>query len=363
MDRPRGTGTPLPAMFYVILGIFLFGGFIYLLRPVLTPFVLAFILAYILNPVVDALERRRVPRIVSVILLVFLAGVAVAAAALFLVPIIESEIRTAIARGPVYLETVQTRVVPWIEETFSVRLPHTSQEWGAEISRRAGAISTDLAGTLGSAVAAMFSGILSLVLGLVGFLVVPVVAVYLLKDFNQIGRGLLRFLPERVRPTAMARVQEINAVLSGFVRGQLLVCLILSVLYSAGFLLVGLDLAVVVGLLAGFANIVPYMGLATSLVMGGTLAFLQYQDSSHVLMALAVAAVVQVLEGTVISPRIVGQRIGLHPVAVIFAILAGGQLFGFLGILLAVPAAAVAGVLLRAAASRFRETFWFRGAA
>ena len=183
---------------------------------------------------------------------------------------------------------------------------------------------------------------------------IPVVAFYLLRDWDVILSRVRELLPRRVEPTVVTLAAESNSVLGSFLRGQLTVMVALGVVYSIGLWLVGLDLAILVGMVSGIISFVPYLGAIVGVVLGVVGALFQYGDIFHVAMVLVVFAVGQSLEGMLLTPLLVGDRIGLHPVAVIFAVLAGGQLFGFLGILLALPAASVVMVLLRHAHHSYR---------
>ena len=178
-------------------------------------------------------------------------------------------------------------------------------------------------------------------------LLIPVVTFYLLRDWDHLVAAVRDLLPKRLEPTVVKLAREIDAVLAEFLRGQLTVMLALAVIYTTGLWLVGLELAFFIGMLAGFVSFVPYLGVIVGLVVASFAAFLQFQDVVHIAGVAAVFGVGQLLEGMVLSPLLVGDRIGLHPVAVIFAVMAGGQLFGFFGVLLALPVAAIIVVLLR----------------
>jgi predicted PurR-regulated permease PerM len=182
---------------------------------------------------------------------------------------------------------------------------------------------------------------------LASLMVVPVVSFYLLLDWEALPGRVLALLPPRLRAPAARLLRESDEVLASFLRGQLAVMLILAVVYATGLWWIGLELALPIGLAAGLASFVPYLGFLVGIAAAGLAAYLQFQEASVLLWVLAVFAGGQLLEGLVLTPRLVGERVGLHPVAVIFAVMAGGQLFGFLGVLLALPAAAVLKVWLR----------------
>jgi predicted PurR-regulated permease PerM len=209
--------------------------------------------------------------------------------------------------------------------------------------------------------ASVFSNAWSLVQGLLSALLIPVFAFYLLLDFNGLGAKLVGCLPVPAQPTGRRLLDRSNEVLGAFVRGQLAVCGALALIYSVGLTFTGIDMPWVVGLLSGALFIVPYLGTAVGIVLGSLLALLKFHDVAHLLGVWAVFAVGQGLEGFVLTPRIVGNRVGLHPLAVIVAVLAGGGLFGFTGVLLAVPAAAVLRVGLDEALRTYRASSFYRG--
>jgi predicted PurR-regulated permease PerM len=190
-------------------------------------------------------------------------------------------------------------------------------------------------------------------------LLIPVVTFYLLRDWDILITHVHDLLPRRheLRITSLAR--ECDEVLAQFLRGQLLVILVLVVLYTAGLWAIGLELAFLVGLLAGLMSFVPYLGVIVGIVTASLAALVQFQDLIHVIYSLIIFGIGQLLEGMVLSPRLIGERIGLHPVAVIFAVMAGGQLFGFFGVLLALPVAAVIVVLLRHSRELYFESDFY----
>ncbi len=188
---------------------------------------------------------------------------------------------------------------------------------------------------------------------LMNLVLIPVVTFYLLRDWDLLIKGIRELLPRKIEPTVSTLASEIDEVLGAFVRGQLMVMFALGAIYTAGLWLIGLDLAFIIGMGAGILSVVPYLGTVVGLVAAVLAAVFQFQDLFHTIMVLLVFGTGQALEGMVLTPKLVGDRIGLHPVAVIFAVLAGGQLFGFLGILLALPVASALNVLVR----HFRDEY------
>jgi predicted PurR-regulated permease PerM len=191
-------------------------------------------------------------------------------------------------------------------------------------------------------------------------IVVPVAFFYLLRDWHLIIARLRELLPRSIEPTVVRLAREVDETLSGFVRGQLSVMIVLGTLYAIALRAIGLDIGPLIGIIAGLISFVPYLGSVTGVLMGVIAALVQYGDGLHVILVLAVFVIGNLLEGYVLVPRLVGEKIGLHPLAVIFAILAGGELFGFLGVLLALPIASVVMVLLRYAHERYRGSGLYR---
>jgi predicted PurR-regulated permease PerM len=207
-----------------------------------------------------------------------------------------------------------------------------------------------------------FTSTVGFVLAILGYLIIPVYLFYLLADMEQLKGFVESFVPERHRPAYREKLGEVDAVLSGFIRGQLSVCAILALLYRIGLYWIGIDLAIAIGALAGITFILPYVGTILGICLSVVMALLKFHDALHPLLCLGWFGLVQLLEGTVITPRIVGDRVGLHPLVAIVALLIGGQLFGIMGMLLAVPVTAVLQVFLRSLAAWYRESEFFRGA-
>jgi len=341
----------LPAQAWFILALVLASGWLlYLLAPVLTPFLISALLAYLGDPLVDRLERWRIKRVygvVAVFALMFIAGMA---SLIILLPMLQQQAVSLVNAIPQALDWAQQRLLPKLAEL----LGRDVVALDIEAIRQALAGHWQQVGSLAGHVVASLSRSGQVVLGwLTYLLLIPVVSFYLLRDWDHLVRAVHDLLPQRVAPTVARLAREIDAVLAEFLRGQLTVMFALALIYTVGLWLVGLDLAFAIGMLAGLVSFVPYLGLIVGAIAAVVAAFLQFQDVAHLLGVLAVFGVGQLLEGMVLSPLLVGDRIGLHPVAVIFAVMAGGQLFGFFGVLLALPAAAVVVVLLRHSHERY----------
>jgi len=316
---------------------------LWLLAPILAPFLFAAILAYILDPLVEKLTRRRVPRTLAVVLVMLFVLVLLAAFMLVVFPLLYKETRLLIDKLPGFVDWLNGRAVPWLREHAGIDL-QLDPDSLRQMAKDAFAQNEDLAKTLlrsvglgGLAVVAFFANLLLL----------PVVLFYLLRDWNSVLYSLDSLIPRRAHAKAVTMAREIDTVLAEWLRGQLLVVLIMSVYYVSALWIARLDFALPVGLITGFAVIVPYVGIALGFVLATIAALLQFDSLTGVLWVWLAIGIGQVLEGTVITPLIVGERIGLHPVAVILALLAFGQLFGFFGVLLALPASAMLLVALR----------------
>lgn len=338
------------AVLLVVAGLF------YLLSPILMPFVASAALAYLGDPLVDRLEllklgRFRLPRTAAVSVVFLIFSLTLVLLLLVLVPQLETQISTLLKKVPDYLQWLRTHVIPWLQDRLQIQgslsdlsmlRDALSQHW-----QQAGGIITGALGSVSK------SG-LTLLGWLANILLIPVITFYLLRDWDHIIAGLRALLPRESAPTWLGLARESDEVLSAFLRGQMAVMAALSVIYITGLWAVGLDFALLIGLLAGVVSFVPYLGLIVGMSVAGVASILQYQGPDGLLGVAAVFVVAQLLEGTVLTPKLVGDRIGLHPVAVIFAVMAGGQLYGFFGILLALPVAAVAMVGLRHVFGRYR---------
>jgi predicted PurR-regulated permease PerM len=324
---------------------------IWLLAPVLMPFAVAAMLAYLGDPLADRLERVGLNRtwaatIVFMVLLLALVGVL-----LLLIPLISRQVENLIENLPRYGEWAQHTAWPWLQARLHLD-PNTFDS-----DRLLAAIKAHM-GSIGGVASALLGKVSRSGLGIVQWLanlvLIPVVAFYLLRDWDRLVARVDHMLPRSIQPTVAHLARESDKVLGAFVRGQLLVMLALGIFYGAGLSLVGLSVGLLIGMVAGLLSFVPYLGFIIGFVAAIIAALVQYGDWTHVLLVCGVFVVGQLLEGYVLVPKLVGDKIGLHPVAVIFAVLAGGELFGFLGVLLALPAASVIMVLLRYLLERYR---------
>ena len=312
--------------------------FLYRVRIILIPFIFAFFIVYLLNPLVKIIENKKVPKywaIFGVYVAVFLVLVL---AVVFGVPHIFEEL-TRLGRAIPEITGEIKGIVDHIETRYSsFTLPEAIKQ---VIDERILHIEKLLLNTARADTAA-FVNIFSYLLG---FIVAPIFAFYILKDLEQIKTSLTLTIPRKYRSDVLAIGRDLNDIMSGFLRGHLLICVIVGILTGTGMFIIGLDFALIVGVIAGVAELVPYLGPFICAIPTVSLALLISRKTA--LYAVIVILIVQQLENAVLSPKILGQSLGLHPLAVIFAIMAGGELYGFLGILLAVPTAAAIKVILR----------------
>lgn len=316
---------------------------LWLLSPVLMPFVAAALLAYLGDPVVDRLEARKVPRALAVTLVFLLIFAFIVLLPIILIPALENQLAGLIAKLPQYLDWAQNRLLEHLGGSDSDQIAQTKELVKSTLSQywqQIGGFAKQILTTLTKSGLAMIAFLTNLIL-------IPVVTFYLLRDWDILVAKVHALLPRQYEPRIGRIARESDAVLGEFLRGQLLVMLTLSTVYAIGLSMLGLDFALLIGLLAGLVSFVPYLGFIVGIGLAGAAASFQFHDIAHLLGVLAVFSLAQLLEGMVLTPKLVGDKIGLHPVAVIFSVMAGGQLFGVFGILLALPVAAVIMVLLR----------------
>jgi predicted PurR-regulated permease PerM len=328
-----------------------------LLRTILLPFVAGMAVAYFLDPMASRLQRAGLSRTLATVLITlgfFLVG---ALLIVLLAPLVEEQVVGFAHRVPGYLDQLVLRGEPMWRAVKAHLTAH-------DVERLRGAFG-EYAGTLASWLGAFFSRLLNGSLVVVNVLslvfITPVVTFYLLRDWHGVTDRINAWLPREHAATIQQQLHEINLILSGFVRGQALVCVGLGTFYAVGLTAVGVDLGLVVGFSAGLVSFVPYLGTISGFIVGVALALAQSQDWTLPAMVAGVFVLGNLLEGYILVPKLVGEKIGLHPVWVIFALLSGGALFGFLGILLAMPVAAVVGVLCRFALVRYLSSSLYRG--
>jgi predicted PurR-regulated permease PerM len=332
-------------------------------RTVTVPMVVAFAIAYIFNPVVDRIERYRVPRSLAIVLLLgtFLA------LSVLLGLIVGPQVAQEAIEVPHKLRQLLAQVRPWAHRLFDIDLPDSFDSMlaalQAQVAMREQAPFAGLAHRASELLSLLFGGTVSVLASLGSLLMVPLFAFFFLRDFHAILAGVALLWPDPTRPVFLATMREIDSMLSGFVRGQLIVGAILAVLYSMGFYLVHLPLALLVGIVTGLGNMVPFVGTAVGLVAATLMGLLSWQSWGNMALIYGVFVIIHVLEAWLITPRVVGGSVGLSPLLVIISILVFGELFGFFGILVAVPLAAIIKIVGRRLLARYRGSAFYAGAA
>ncbi len=350
---------------WLMLALLVGGGWlVYLLAPVITPFAISAVLAYFGDPLVDRLEkvsvwRWKVGRVLAVVIVFILMLSILTVVLLIIVPMLVEQIRLLIHRFPEWIEWFSSTALPWVAAKLGLELENfdpaqfsdmLKAHW-KELSSAAFKV-IDLVSRGGMAVAAVLTNLV----------LIPVVTFYLLRDWDLLIRGIHDLLPRNMEGEISRMASEVDNVLGAFFRGQLMVMLALGLIYTIGLSVVGVELAVLIGMGAGLLSIVPYLGSIVGVLFAAGAAIFQFHDMFHLLMVLLVFGFGQAAEGMYLTPKLVGDQIGLHPVTVIFAVLAGGQLFGFLGILLALPVAAALNVLVRHVHRKYRQSDLYNSA-
>ena len=357
MNSPPRQSALLPNGWPWLAGLLLFGVLLYLLSPIMMPFVIGAGLSYIGDPLVDRLQKIGLSRTLGVcVVFVVIAGLSLIGLLLF-VPMLQRQLVQMLQNLPETLRWIQDTALPHLGITLPPDLQLDAnglRDIVREHWREAGDLVQQLWGRISQSSGALIAFAVNL-------LMVPIVTFYLLRDWDDLVAWIADIIPRRWLPTATQLARDTDNVLGAFLRGQLLVMLALSVTYTLGLWAVGLDLALLVGTIAGLVSFVPYLGAATGILLGLAMMFVQTQAPLPLLWVALVFGVGQMLESMVYTPLLVGDRIGLHPVAVIFAVMAGGQLFGFIGILLALPVAAAVAVVLRHSKQRWLASSWYHG--
>jgi predicted PurR-regulated permease PerM len=334
-----------------------------LVWPVLKLFVVALVLAYLFDPLVDRFEKLRFGRSAAVGLLIFLILAFTVGFIALIIPILASNAADFIARFPTYYMKAQNWAQPILMRSMR-NLPVTAEDWINGLKDYGGilqSVGPKVLASLGNTLRGTFSGISGFIVSLLNFVVVPVAWFYLLRDFDPMKRKVLELVPIRWRAQIESYALETDEVISKFMRGQLTVCVILGLIYSLGLeFIAGVPMGIIIGLLAGLLSIVPYLGLIIGIGPAIVLALLEHGDLLHPLLVVVVFAVAQALEGNLITPKIVGEKLGLHPVTVIFAILVWGMLLGLTGMVIAVPLTAVIVVFGKKLVAHYRKSEFYR---
>jgi predicted PurR-regulated permease PerM len=338
--------------FWIIVAILL-ALFLYMFREILLPFVAGMVLAYFLDPVADRLERFGLSRTMATILILIAFLVVMLLGLVIVIPILSTQLADFAAKMPEYLSRLQALITSfdpqWLEQRFGID-PNDLREGLNSLLTSAAGFATGVFASIWSSSVALVS-LVSL------FVVTPVVAFYMLLDWDRMVAKVDSWVPRDYVHTVRQIATDINIATAGFVRGQGTLCLVLGCMYAIGLTLTGLNFGILIGFFAGLISFIPYVGSLVGLVLAIGVAFVQFwPDWIMVAVVAAVFFVGQFIEGNILQPRLVGKSVGLHPVWLMFALFAFGALFGFVGLLIAVPAAAAIAVLVRFAISRYLDS-------
>ncbi len=346
-------------MFIWLLLVLLGAVALLLSKSILAPFLVALLLAYAFDPVVDRLEEKRVPRSLAIWLIFSAIVAALLSFLLFVLPTLQDQLTLTFNQLPSYLSHLHQEVFPALEKRFGIRFPKTFEETLEPVIVRLKEEAPALFKPVTTFALSFFSNTLGMLVTLANLVIIPFIFYYLLKDFDRLKKQLASFIPPRYRDEVFRRFSEIDLSLSGFIRGQVLVILFLGILYVAGLSWIGLDLSFALGIIAAAGEIVPYVGFAFGLTLSLAISFLQFQDLLHPLYVILLFGGVQALQGLAIAPLVMGKQVGLHPLVIVTAVYVAGDLFGLIGVLLAVPGAAIFVVILKAFAEYYHSSALF----
>ena len=341
---------------FILSGIALILWVLYLLKPVVLPFIAAFLVAYLFSPLVDKLHRIGLPRWLSIGIVFIGIGVIVTLAIWYVVPLVWQQLIYARDSIPAGIHWLNYTFLPWVSQTFNVEAMEIDTEQISKVVMEY--IQTNYsADSIQSMVLRVAqSGLNFIQIGGVVVLI-PIIAFYFLLDWDRMLESLRRLIPRHYEKTTLGIVGECHNVLGAFVKGQVLVMFLLGVVYAVGLQLIGLEVGLIIGMVAGLASIIPYLGFGVGIIAAVIATLFQFGiDWTHLALVIIVFMIGQAIEGYILQPFLLGDKIGLSPVAVVFAVLAGAQLAGFLGMLIALPVAAVIVVLLRHARECYEKS-------
>ncbi len=354
MQPIRPSSLPGNLSWLALAALLVTGGLVYVLGPILTPFLAGALLAYIFDPLVDRLETRGVSRTTGTVLVIVLAGLALFSLLLIAIPLFQGQFAELSQRVPAALDLLQTRFLPWLQHTVGITIAPDLGALKTWLTEKATQNSANWLPTLQT-------GALAIVGILANLLLIPVVMFYLLKDWDVMITRIAALTPRDWMDAVNRVARAMDAVVGEFLRGQMAVMAALSAYYTLALWAAGLNYALPIGLLTGVLSFVPFLGFGLGLILALLVALLQFADWIGVAWVASIYLIGQVLESYVITPRLVGERVGLHPVAIIFALAAFGQLFGFVGVLLAVPLAAILLVALRELCAAYEASAFYHG--
>jgi predicted PurR-regulated permease PerM len=343
--------------FWLILGV-AFLGFLHLISSILLPFVAGMMIAYFLDPAADWLERKGCSRQTATALLTIGFFTTLALVIIGLSPILYEQFIGLMKSLPGYIEKLRSFAEPQLERVVqSVAGSGHANEAKEAVSKASGTI-FDVATNF---ITGLFMSSVAVINLITLLFLTPVVAFYLLRDFDVMVAHIDGLLPRESAPTIREQVREMDRTIASYLRGQVNVCLLLAVFYGIGLSVAGLNYGVLVGILSGLVSFIPFVGALTGFVVATVIAIFQFDDMMRIFIVVGVYGFGQFLEGNILVPRLIGSKVGLHPAWVIFGMLAGGAILGFVGVLLAVPISAIIGVLVRFATQRYRDSVLYQG--
>jgi len=338
---------------------------LYALKSITIPIIIAVFIAYLLDPVIDKLETYKISRSTAIIALISITVLFIISLLLILVPAIEAEMRALIKKLPGYIETIKVTAIPLLENLALKFMPTGSfnvDSMLAEGEKLLKGVPVDIWKSTLTTITSTLKSSFSIVVSIIGTMIIPLYLFYILKEFDEMKEKAITLIPSRNRDFIIERFKDADEILSAFIRGQMIVCLILGFIYSIGLGIIGLDLAIVIGLLSGAAFIIPYIGSIIGFGSAAVFAYLQFHDLKYVAYVAILYVFAQAIEGILLTPKIVGDKVGLHPLAVIVAVITAGELFGLLGILLAVPGAAILKIFTLSAIESYKESSYYKNA-
>ncbi len=340
-----------------LIGLAVTGALLWLLSEVLFPFVAGMAIAYLLDPLADKLEAKKAPRWLATTLVLLTFFLVFVLVLVLLAPLIQAQIVGLVAALPGYAEALQSALTP----LFEAMRAQVSEAEFQQLRDSAGQYVGSAVGWIGSVIGGIWRGGMA-ILDVISLLVItPIVAFYLLRDWDRLTEKVDTLLPRPYAATIRGLMAEVDQSLASFIRGQGMVCAILGIFYAVGLTIVGLNFGLLVGLGAGLVSFIPYVGSVAGFVVATGIAVFQFDSPTMWLVVAGIFVAGQAVEGNFLTPKLVGESVGLHPVWVMFALLAGGSLFGFTGLMLAVPVAAIIGVMVRFFIGRYRDSHYYLG--
>jgi predicted PurR-regulated permease PerM len=352
--------SPWLRVVWIALALLVFGSLLIQLRSVIAPVLSALLLAYVLDPLVDHFEKMKLPRALGIVIILFGALCAITLFVILVVPQLVRDVTELVRALSAAVVRLVLAIQPWLVE-HDIPVPDTVSSALGQLGDSAVSMASSAIAPVGDVLLAAIGGTASALGTLANALFVPVFSFYFLHDFDKITASVRQLLPASIRPSVVAMAGQVDHVLGQFMRGQLTVMGILAALYAFGYWIIGVPLAVPIGVLAGVLSFIPYVGSTLALVFGVLMVVLHWHGATQLLGVVLVYGAIQLLESLVITPKIVGGKLGLSPVWVLFALLAFGHLFGFVGVMLALPASAVIKVFVVDALAYYQKSALYLG--